>query len=122
MTPEALADKIAVRIIKSGGMTLDEIEARAKEKDIPLGLLYEAMEIVAKKPKIETSGKKYREKRYRKPSPLDMNWRIPDELYPKLIPGVNDASHPIFDNWCDVDLTLPPEEIAQKKQEWWEAH
>ena len=85
-TPSELADLICKTIIKSGGLTLDEIEARCAKREIPIELVYEAMELVSKRPKIITSGKKYIEKVVKKADPF---YRPP---YPPMIKGVNDGS------------------------------
>ena len=65
-----LADLICKTIIKNGGLTLDEIEARCAKRDLPIDLVYEAMELVSKRPKITTSGKKYIEKIVKKHDPF----------------------------------------------------
>jgi len=84
-TPTELADLICKTIIRNGGLTLDEIEERCAKRDIPIELVYEAMELVSKRPKIVTSGKKYIEKVVKKHDPF---YRVP---YPPMTPE-NDGS------------------------------
>lgn len=109
MTREELADLIFRRIYCDGPLTFDELEARALEKGIDIDLFYAAMEIVQRHRKLRVQGKKYMKRVNRTYEPP----KRPD--YPPMIPGVNDASHPIF---ADIDYSwmfLTPDEIKEYK-------
>lgn len=113
MTKQSLAESIFKRIYVDGPFTFDELEARALEKGVDIDLFYEAMEIVQRHRKLRVTGKKY-EKRVNRPDPISHTTWIRNN-YPPMIPGVNDASHPIFD---DVDfsyLFLTPAEMKEYK-------
>ena len=110
MDTKKLADLICTRIIKSGGMTLDQIEERAEEKGIDLDQLYEAMEIVAKRPKIMVSGKKYKEKKIIKDKLFVKNWKYP-------FPG-RDGVPSFVMPFPEIDMSfifLSPEDMKQYK-------
>lgn len=109
-----LADLICKTIIKKGGLTLDEIEERCAKRNLDMDLVYEAMELVSKRPKITTSGKRYVEKVVKKYDPHAGTTWIKDN-YPKMIPGVNDASHPVFDGIDYSWMFLTPAEMKEYK-------
>lgn len=113
MTSTKLADLITLRIRADGPISFDSLEERATSKGIDLDLFYAAMEIVNKKRIIEIVGKNYREKIKKKTGFEHVSW-VTDN-YPRMVPGVDDASHPIFD---DVDysyLFMTPDEAKEYK-------
>lgn len=112
MKIKKLADAIFKRIYVDGPFTLDQLEERAKEKNIPINDFYAAMEIVQRHRKLQVSGKTYK-KRVNKKQEFQSHLAWVKNNYPRMIPGVDDASHPIFD---DVDfsyLFMTPDEAKE---------
>lgn len=110
MNKEQLADVIFKRIYVDGPFTFDQLEERALGKGIDIDLFYEAMEIVQRHRKLQVSGKTYKKRVTREHKAIARTWD-----YPPMIPGVNDASHPVFDGIDYSWMFLTPSEMKEYK-------
>lgn len=114
MIPTKLADLICKKILLTGEMSFEDIEARAIEKGIDLDTLDQALELVHKRPKIEAvelaAGTIYRKRKIVKSSPFAATEWI-NKNYPKMTPE-NDG-HGIEADYSY--LFLSPEEMKEYK-------
>lgn len=113
MNLKTLASNIANRIIADGPFTFDQLEERAISKGLDLDTFYEAMELVNKNRRLKISGKKYSRRVVKSEPGSHLTWLRVN--YPDVIPGVNDASHPIFDEVDYSWMFLPPDDIREYK-------